>query len=75
MSSNWINEAIQQVQEANKEIPAEVSSLLRAALEGDLASRPATGSEQSNLVDQLMAAMLRPNPTPSGDNEAESNRN
>lgn len=75
MSSNWIVEAIKQAQEANKEIPAEVSALLQASLYGDFASRPATGSEQSNLVDQLMAAMLRPNPTPSGDNEAENNRN
>lgn len=75
MSSNWITAAIKQAQEAQKEIPAEVSSLLQASLEGDLASRPATGSEQLNLVDRLMAAMLRPNPTPAEDNEAENDRN
>ena len=74
MGSNWISKAIKQAEEANKEIPAEVSSLLQASLEGELASRPATGSEQLNLVDRLMAAMLRPNPTPVGDNEAENNR-
>jgi hypothetical protein len=75
MSTNWILEALKKAQEANKEIPADVSSLLQSSLEGDLASRPATGSEQSNLVDQLMAAMLRPNPSPPVDNEAENNRN